>query len=119
MDFVGGVNAVLAVVGVGDLYFGGYSLVTGKVPGAGAEDAAEPAEVRRSGVAHLLVSGAVLSLVVGYMGGRPGLWYEIVRDLLFVAAVLFAVIALVKLRPPAWLDRFRRGGEDEAADQHR
>lgn len=106
---------------MGDLYFGGYSLVTGKILGgraAESEDATDPAEARRSGVAHLLVGAAVLSLAIGYMAGEQGLWYQIVRDVLFVAAVIFAVIALVKLRPPAWLDRFRRD-DDEAVDGRR
>jgi hypothetical protein len=122
VSFVGGVNAVLAVVSVADLCFGGYSLVTGKVVGGRAADpdeAPEPTAARRSGVAHLLVSGAVLSLVIGYLGGNQGLWYQIVRDLLFVAAAVFAVIGLLKLRPPAWLDRFGRDDKHEAVDENR
>ncbi|MER7276620.1 hypothetical protein ABT369_19470 [Dactylosporangium sp. NPDC000244] len=116
MGIMGGIYVVSAAMGLGLLCVGCYILATGKIPG---DRVTGPAQVRRLGVAYVLLSGFFLTQVVGYLGVRLDLWSPRVRSLLILAAFALAAIAAVKINPLRSLTTFRRRPADGSTDHRR
>ncbi|WP_433796456.1 hypothetical protein [Actinoplanes sp. CA-252034] len=109
MEFMDGVNVIMAVMGLGELLLGSYVLTTGRVPGGRART---PDRTRKLGVYLILFSGFFLLQVVGYVGVRLDLFSSVIRGVLVLLAFALGVIALTRYRPQFALTRFRRRTKD-------
>jgi hypothetical protein len=116
VDIMDAGNVAMAIMGLGELCFGSYVLLTGKVPGGRVT---EPAQTRKLGVAFILFGGFFLLQVIGYLGVRLSLWSSSIRGLLVLLAFTVAVITLVKSWPLLSLAWFRRVDQDPVRTQPR